>query len=135
MCARIMTIDVNVRQYAVSSAVLGCMFKPVALLLSRPCGRNPTRRDPRKSRTAPAGPTIVAPTGAGAWHVDVVFQEPDTDFPTATEHYLLIATRFCRLVVQRSGTQDILLPPDICYTPQGERQFEARDPVFITPSA
>ena len=28
--------------------------------LSRPCGRNPTRRDPRKSRTAPAGPTIVA---------------------------------------------------------------------------
>jgi len=28
--------------------------------LSRPCGRNPTRRDPRKSRTAPAGPTVVA---------------------------------------------------------------------------
>jgi hypothetical protein len=30
----------------------------------------------------------------------VDFQEPDTDFPTVTEHDLLIATRFCRLVVQ-----------------------------------
>jgi hypothetical protein len=47
----------------------------------------------------------VAPTGAGAWHVDVVFQEPDTDFPTATEHYLLIATRFCRLVVQSDSAE------------------------------